>query len=301
MPKKTFTQSCTSRTSTPPSRLISAREGVLVAVGGGGVYVAVLVGVLEGGGGVLVGVLVGGTGVLVGVLVGGKGVLVAVLVGVLVGGTGVLVGVLVGGIGVLVAVLVGVLVGGTGVLVAVAVGVLVAVSVGVGVGVAVPIGGTAVLVGVSVEAATVIVGVGVGLGRAATAKLTWIRGIPVTLPPPRESSMDAPVLESAVRIASTEAPESFDFNTAQAPVTCGAAIDVPLLEEYASPGTDEFIEDPGARSEMKEAMLEKEETESDEVVDPTLIAVEIHAGAPIAVLYPLFPDEITVAIPTDRS
>ena len=52
---------------------------------------------------------------------------------------------------------------------------------------------------------------------------------------------------------------------------------------------------------MKEAIFEKDDTVSDKVVDPTLIAVEIHAGAPIAPVYPLFPDEITVAMPTERS
>ena len=64
---------------------------------------------------------------------------------------------------------------------------------------------------------------------------------------------------------------------------------------------DELIDDPGASSEIKEAIFEKDETASDEVVDPTLIAVEMHAGAPMALVYALFPDEITVAIPTERS
>lgn len=200
---------------------------------------------------------------MVGVLVGGSGVLVTVLVGVLVGGSGVLVavlvGVLVGGSGVLVAVLVGVLVGGRGLLVA-------------------------VLVGVYVGVATISVGVGVGLGRLATAESTCMRGIPVTVPPLRVSLIDTPVLVRVVNTASTEAPGSFDFNTAQAPVTWGADIEVPLFELYKSPGTDEVIDDPGASSEMKEAIFEKDETVSEEVVDPTLIAVEIHAGAPIALV-----------------
>jgi len=52
---------------------------------------------------------------------------------------------------------------------------------------------------------------------------------------------------------------------------------------------------------MNDAMFEKDEMESDEVVDPTLMAVEMHAGAPIALEYALFPDEITVAIPADRN
>ena len=96
--------------------------------------------------------------------------------------------------------------------------------------------------------------------------------------------INTPVLVSAVKTALTEAPGSFDFNTAQAPVTWGADIEVPLFELYRSPGTEELIDDPGARSEMKEAIFEKDETVSEEVVDPTLIAVEIHAGAPIALV-----------------
>ena len=86
-------------------------------------------------------------------------------------------------------------------------------------------------VGVLVGAATVAVGVGVGLESAATAKSTWIRGIPMTLPPLRVSLIDTPVVVSADSTASTEAPGSFDFKTAQAPVTCGAAMEVPLLNE----------------------------------------------------------------------
>ena len=50
---------------------------------------------------------------------------------------------------------------------------------------------------------------------------------------------------------------------------------------------------------MKEAMLEKLETTSEFVVEPTLIAVEIHAGAPMATVYPEFPEAITVAISTE--
>jgi len=46
--------------------------------------------------------------------------------------------------------------------------------------------------------------------------------------------------------------------------------------------------------------LENEEIESSLVVDPTLIAVEIHAGEEIPVELPSFPEAITVAISTDR-
>lgn len=123
----------------------------------------------------------------------------------------------------------------------------------------------------------------------------------MTLPPLRASSIDTPVVVNADNTASTEAPGSFDFSTAQAPVTCGAAIEVPLFDPYESPGIDEFIEEPGARSETNEAIFENQEIASADVVDPTLIAVDMHAGAPIALVYALFPDEITVAIPADRN
>lgn len=46
--------------------------------------------------------------------------------------------------------------------------------------------------------------------------------------------------------------------------------------------------------------FENEETTSDLLVEPTLIAVEMQAGAPIPLLLPSFPDAITVAIPTER-
>ena len=42
------------------------------------------------------------------------------------------------------------------------------------------------------------------------------------------------------------------------------------------------MDDPGASIDINEAMLEKLETISDLVVEPTLIAEEMHAGAPIA-------------------
>ena len=42
------------------------------------------------------------------------------------------------------------------------------------------------------------------------------------------------------------------------------------------------MDDPGASRDIKEAMLEKLETISDLVVEPTLIAEEIHAGFEMA-------------------
>ena len=62
---------------------------------------------------------------------------------------------------------------------------------------------------------------------------------------------------------------------------------------------------PGARSERNEALLEKEETSSAVVprepssVEPTLTALEIHAGEESAFVKPSFPAAITVAMSAD--
>ncbi len=77
------------------------------------------------------------------------------------------------------------------------------------------------------------------------------------------------------------APGALERITAKAPATCGAAIEVPL-KVAKPPGTDELMDDPGAKTSMKAATFEKLETISDLVVEPTLIALEMHAGAPIA-------------------
>src|SRR5262245_20928501 len=71
-------------------------------------------------------------------------------------------------------------------------------------------------------------------------------------------------------------------------------------------GTEEVITLPGARSERNEALLEKLDTASATVpndpspVEPTLTAVEMQAGALSAFTEPPFPEEMTVAIPTER-
>ncbi len=52
---------------------------------------------------------------------------------------------------------------------------------------------------------------------------------------------------------------------------------------------------------MYEAMLEKLDTTSEFVVEPTLIAEDIQAGAAIPLVDPLLADAITVAISTERS
>jgi hypothetical protein len=58
--------------------------------------------------------------------------------------------------------------------------------------------------------------------------------------------------------------------------------------------------DPGAKRERNEAEFENEDTASVFVVEPTLIALEIHPGSLIP-WAALFPAAIIVAIPTARS
>jgi hypothetical protein len=99
---------------------------------------------------------------------------------------------------------------------------------------------------------------------------------------------------------------AFDLSTAQAPATCGVAIDVPEKVWKLPPGTEELIHRPGASRFKKEALLEKPDTTSTVVprlpssVEPTLIALEIQAGYEIPFVLPSFPDAITVAMPSER-
>src|SRR5262249_22060191 len=90
------------------------------------------------------------------------------------------------------------------------------------------------------------------------------------------------------------------FTIAQAPATCGAAIDVPSYTSKLPPGTEERIEDPGASSESWGDMSEKSETSSSFVVEPTLTADEIQAGNARAAGSPSFPAATLVGMPTDR-
>jgi hypothetical protein len=76
-------------------------------------------------------------------------------------------------------------------------------------------------------------------------------------------------------------------------------MEVPLETANPPPGTEELMLWPGASRERKEAELENEETASDSVVDPTLTALDMHAGAPMESVKPLLPEAITVAMPAD--
>src|SRR6516225_452358 len=90
------------------------------------------------------------------------------------------------------------------------------------------------------------------------------------------------------------------LSRANAPATCGAAIDVPLNTSYPPPGTDELMFSPGASSDRKGAMSEKKDTSSVRLLDPTLTADEIHAGEVRADPEKLLPEATTLAIPSDR-
>jgi hypothetical protein len=109
-----------------------------------------------------------------------------------------------------------------------------------------------------------------------------------------------PVFLKAVSTSATVAVGFFCLRIAQAPVTWGVAIEVPPFKPNPPPGTEELMEDPGAKSERKVAEFEELETASDLVVFPTLIAVEMQPGALRLSVNPSFPDAAAVAIPTDR-
>ena len=88
---------------------------------------------------------------------------------------------------------------------------------------------------------------------------------------------------------------------AQAPATCGEAMEVPLNKENDEVGTEEFIDSPGANKSSKLELLEKLETVSDLVVDPTLTTLEIQAGEDNEVDEPEFPELDMVTISTERN
>ena len=87
---------------------------------------------------------------------------------------------------------------------------------------------------------------------------------------------------------------------ANAPATCGAAIEVPLKKSKPPPGTDDLIWLPGASRVRKVALLLNPETVSLFVVDPTLTELEMQAGKLRALVSPSLPDEMMDAIPAAR-
>ena len=117
----------------------------------------------------------------------------------------------------------------------------------------------------------------------------------------RASVIGLPVDWSAERTVGTSAEGLMPFRTAQAPATCGVAIEVPLRTANALPGTDELIADPGASSSTSGDEFENDEMTSDLSVEPTVIADEMQAGKLTALVKPLLPDAIATAMPFERS
>src|SRR5205085_6549710 len=90
------------------------------------------------------------------------------------------------------------------------------------------------------------------------------------------------------------------FRIAHAPVTCGAAIDVPLLASNWRFEIDDVMSTPGASSDNDGAEFENGATLSRSSVAPTLMADEMHAGSARASAAPSLPAETTTAMPRDR-
>src|SRR5262249_10064734 len=105
----------------------------------------------------------------------------------------------------------------------------------------------------------------------------------------RESVIGMPVFCSAVRISATVAVGLADLSSAHAPATCAEAMEVPFADAKPPPGTDEVTPLPGASRLRKVALFEKLEIAPCLVVEPTLIAVDMHAGAVVPVEAPLLP------------
>ena len=102
----------------------------------------------------------------------------------------------------------------------------------------------------------------------------------------------------------TVAAELADLSSAQAPATCGAAIEVPLAvpkppAEYAS-GMEDVTASPGASRLRKLALLEKLDIAFCLVVEPTLMAFDRQAGELSPLALPLFPAATTVAVLASR-
>src|ERR1700687_3456160 len=112
--------------------------------------------------------------------------------------------------------------------------------------------------------------------RYSSAKSTLILGKENPFP---GSVINCPVVLRADKIVEIVAEEFLCFKMAQAPATAGAEREVPLFTAVPPPGTDEVTDSPGARRVRKEALFVNDDTWSALFVEPTLIALEIHAGA----------------------
>lgn len=124
-------------------------------------------------------------------------------------------------------------------------------------------------------AASDVGAVGTAVLNLASARSTAILGLVI----PLISVTLTPEAWNAARIVGTSAVVLFCFMIAQAPATCGVAMEVPFHVPYPVPGTAEVIPEPGASRLRNEAELEYSETVlTVSRVAPTLTAVEIHAG-----------------------
>ncbi len=131
--------------------------------------------------------------------------------------------------------------------------------------------------------------------RLVRAWATRIRGRVVST-----SATANPLVCSALRSWVTLAVGRACRSTANAPVTCGVAIDVPLRIPNVAGGSDDRMLLPGAKSNRNGATFENDETRSALVVEATLIALEMQAGELMPFRYPLLPDAMTAAMPTER-
>ena len=111
--------------------------------------------------------------------------------------------------------------------------------------------------------------------------------------------MDVPVVIKSDKIVLTDAEGFFCFKMANAPDTAGVANDVPLPVPVPPPGIDDTTDSPGAIRLRREDLSENDDTASESFVEPTLTALEMHAGDSSALIYPSFPAATTGAMPTD--
>ena len=88
---------------------------------------------------------------------------------------------------------------------------------------------------------------------------------------------------------------------ANAPATCGVAIDVPFHVAYVLVGMDDVMDTPGASRSSCGPLLEKLATASASVVAPTVTPVDTQAGNDTAFVVNSLPEAITVAMPDERS
>src|SRR5262249_24155486 len=136
----------------------------------------------------------------------------------------------------------------------------------------------------------------------------WVSVSPICISgftnPLRGSVIGSPVICNAESTWATLAVGLADFRTAQAPVTCGVAIDVPLA--VANPlhmkacgtehTTEAQTESPVASRLRKLALFEKLEIAFCVVVEPTLTALDMQPGAAIPPALLSLPEAMTVAM-----